>query len=313
MPISVAAPNKLVRPEITLYGESTPPEAVEVRRTYETVFRRLLAPIVGSETRRLITLPFAESRGRVACYETWPAAHLSPWQKPTQLFFCDIDGRRRDRSRALSVTADAQLTNRRPGLGFSLSDPTGTVPGGVEVPLGAERTMDLAIEAPVDPEIELFVLSPAQQGPGPSLEEYVRDYLADLEGDLAAEWEGEQIAELRSRFGRLYEPFLAGSGRIYAELEQTRITVGPGEPQRVKVSLLPESRGSMMLVFGARVRDSGAVTYSEMLPLVWDGSEPELTTGFGSEYRLVSEREPVKKKAKVPARKKVRKSGVVSW
>jgi len=290
-PISSVPPDKEVMPEIVLGDGASAPDSVEVRRTYETVFARFLRVVTRSSTRHMTDLMKVNESSRTARYEAWPAARLEPYQRPTQFVHCGPDGDRKPSS-PLIVTPSVDLQWRRPPFRMSFSDPTGSVPveAGIELPLPAEKTLTTVVEAPQDPDVELFVISPsASEGPV-SFEQYVGSSLSCLERDLLGNSEIDQDAEmLRSMFEAAYEPFLLGDGRISAEIENPHRTVLPGEPQEFEVTLHPEREGSMMLAIGARVigAEEEHVSVSEMLPLVWRAEDQDWAIERGA-------REPVK-------------------
>ena len=277
VPTSCVAPNTKVRAEVIPVGGARAPSFIEVRRTYETAIGRFMRALRGSSSKKVIELAkVAEVDDRVE-YEAWSAVQYEPFVRPTRLYFRGIDARRGDRTPPLSVTPTLVIGTNRPAARMKATDPTGTLPLGVEIPLWPERKMTVTVQAPVDPEIELFVITPTEGSESLSLGSYVDAYLGGIEREL--EDESESVLNpkgLRSAFEREYEAFIEGAGRIAAEIESPRRIVRPGEPQEFEVVLHPETSGEMMLAFGARDVESGEVlSVSELLPLRWEaGNEP---------------------------------------
>jgi hypothetical protein len=210
--------------------------------------------------------------GHRAEYEAWRAVQFEPFVKPTELYFRDQASRRGDRTPILSVTPSVEISTDRPPAQLNLTDPTGTVPLGVEVPVWAEKAMRVTVQAPVDPEVELFAVTPTEGADSLALDAYLDAFLGGLERDLAEiPTLAVDPAEIRAIFEREYEPFIAGAGRIGVEIEEPRRVVGPGEPQEFALTLHPEAAGEMMMLLGARDPESGEVlSVSELLPLRWE-------------------------------------------
>lgn len=277
IPTSCVAPNTHVRADILAVGGDSAPDFIEVRRTYETAIGRLMHAFLGSSSKKVIELAKTADDGNVAEYETWPAVQYEPFVKPTRLYYRDLAGKRGDRTPPLSVTPTVDIATNRPAAVLKAADPTGTVPLGVEIPLWPEKNMKVTVQAPVDPEIELFAITPTEGAEILSLGGYVDSYLSSVEDELGEDpGFSEDPAQLRSIFEREYEAFVLGAGRISAEIESPRRVVEPGKPQEFEVTLHPESAGEMMMVIGARDAESGEVlSVSELLPLHWKaGDEP---------------------------------------
>lgn len=277
VPTSCVAPDTEVRAEILLSGGAGAPDFIEVRRTYETAIGRFMHAFLGSSTKKVIDLAKVSDDGHLAEYEAWRAVQYEPLVKPTRLYYRDLGSKRGDGVPPLSVTPNLEITTHRPPAVVKATDPTGTVPLGVEIPLWAERNMRVFVQAPVDPEIELFVITPTEGAETLSLDNYVDSYLSSVENELSEDLGfAEDPAQLRLIFEREYEAFVLGAGQIGAEIESPRRVVAPGEPQEFEVVLHPETAGEMMMVFGARDAESGEVlSVSELLPLRWEaGDEP---------------------------------------
>lgn len=277
VPTSCVAPNTRVRAEILSVGGAAAPDSVEVRRTYETVIGRVMHFFLGSSSKKVIDLEKTEDDGGRAAYEAWPAAQYEPFVKPTMLYFRDLAGRRGDRTPPLSVTPSVEISTNRPPALMKVSDPTGSLPLGVEIPLWPGKDMQVTVQAPVDPEIELFAITPNEGAEALSLGSYLDSFLSSTEHDLDEDPDfAEDPKVLRSIFEREYEPFVLGAGRISAEIESPRRVVEPGAPQVFEVTLHPEAAGEMMMALGARDPESGEVlSVSELMPLNWEaGDEP---------------------------------------
>ncbi len=278
VPTSCVAPNTQVRAEILSVGGASAPDFIEVRRTYETAIGRVMHFFLGSSSKKVIELAKTEDDGTRAEYEAWLAVQYEPFLKPTRLYYRDLASKRGDRTPPLSVTPTVEITTDRPPAVLKAADPTGTVPLGVEIPLWPEKNMKVTVQAPVDPEIELFAITPTESAEILSLGGYVDSYLSSVEHELGGDPAfSEDPAQLRSIFEREYEPFVIGEGRIGAEIKSPRRVVEPGVPQEFEVTLHPETAGEMMMVLGARDAESGEVlSVSELLPLRWEaGDEPE--------------------------------------
>jgi hypothetical protein len=281
IPTSCVAPHTQVRAEILATEGSSAPDFIEVRRTYETVIGRVMHFFLGSSSKKVIELVKTEDDGARAEYETWRAVQYEPLEKPTRLYFRDHVGKHDDRTPPLSVTPTVEIITHRPPAAVKAADPTGTVPLGVEIPLWPEKTMKVIVQAPVDPEIELFAVTPSESAGTLSIDGYVDSFLSTIERELAEDpGFAESPAQIRSIFEREYEPFVMGEGRIEAEIESPRRVVEPGTPQEFEVTLQPETAGEMMMLLGARDAESGEVlSVSELLPLRWEaGNEPEAWT-----------------------------------
>lgn len=253
-------------------GGAVAPDLVEVFRTYETAIGRFMHALLGSSSKKVIDLAKTADDGEVAEYEVWRAVQYEPFVKSTQLYYRDPTSKRGDRTPLLSVNPSVDIATHRPGAVVKAADPTGTVPLGVEIPLWPERDMKVTVQAPVDPDIELFVITPTEGAENLSLDGYVDLYLGGAERELAEDpGFSEDPAQLRSIFEREYEAFVIGAGRIGAEIESPRRVVEPGVPQEFEVTLHPETAGEMMLAFGARDAGSGELlSVSELLPLRWE-------------------------------------------
>jgi hypothetical protein len=277
IPTSCVAPNTKVRAEMVLDEGLAAPDFIEVRRTYETAIGRFMHHLLGSSSKKVAELAKTVDDGSLAEYETWRAVQYEPFVKATRLCYQDVPGGRRDRSPSLSVTPSVEVATDRPAAMFKVADPTGTLPLALEVPLWPEKSMRVAVQAPVDPEIELFAITPTEGAEILSLEGYLDSYLGGAESELGEDpgFSGDPT-QLRALFEREYEPFLVGAGRIEIEIESPRRVVEPGEPQLFEVTLDPQAAGEMMVAFGARDAESGEVlSVSELLPLRWDpGDEP---------------------------------------
>jgi hypothetical protein len=296
LPVTCVEPYKRVRPQLRLDADAVAPPAVEVRRTFDNVFRRLLKRLLGETTLRVTTLYKDDEDGVSVVYEGWPAPLFEPRERPTLLYFRDGDAGSAP-SAPLAVAAPAWIRAELSSPSVELADPTGQIPVGFEVPLAPERTIEATIEAPVDPEVEVFTLSPAEaEGFGVDFESYIQSHLEAMESFLA-EAETDEVARLvRRSFEEVYEPFLAGAGRIHAEIAEPNLTVTPQAPGRVSIELHPESAGEMMLVIGARTFDGEAerVAFSEMIPLAWRGeTDPAAATaGHGERHWRAVEKMP---------------------
>ena len=229
----------------------------------------------------MIELAKTVEEGNRVEYETWPAVQYEPLLKPTRLYYRDLASKRGDRTPPLSVTPNVEIATHRPAAVLKAADPTGTVPLGVEIPLSPDRNMKVTVQAPVDPEIELFAITPTESAEILSLGDYVDSYLGSVENELGEDpGFAEDPAQLRSIFEREYEPFVLGAGRIGVEIESPRRVVEPGEPQEFEVTLHPETAGEMMMILGARDAESGEVlSVSELLPLRWE-AEDEPNSGW---------------------------------
>lgn len=314
VPTSCVAPNTEVRAEILSVGGATAPDFIEVRRTYETAIGRVMHFFLGSSSKKVIELTKTKDDGTRAEYETWPAVQYEPLVKPTMLYYRDLARRRGDRTPPLSVTPSVEITTDRPPAVFKATDPTGTLPLGVEIPLWPEKRMTVTVQAPVDPEIELFAVTPTEGAEVLSLGGYVDSYLSSVEHELVEDpGFSEDPAQLRSIFEREYEPFVVGEGRIGVEIESPRRVVEPGAPQEFDVTLHPETAGEMMMIFGARDAESGEVlSVSELLPLRWEaGDEPaEAWELVEDDFKVMQEEERVSASASaVPAPAKELEAG----
>jgi hypothetical protein len=296
IPTSCVAPNTEVRAEVRAGRGDSAPAFVEVLRTYETAIGRFMHAFLGSSSKKVIDLAKTADDGELAEYEVWRAVQYEPFVKSTRLYYRDPTSKAGDRTPLLSVTPSLDIATHRPGAVVKAADPTGTVPLGVEIPLGPERDMKVIVQAPVDPDIELFAVTPTEGGENLSLEGYVDLYLGGAERELA-EHPGlsEDPAQLRSIFEREYEAFVMGAGRIEAEIESPRRVVEPGTPQEFEVTLHPETAGEMMMAFGARDVESGEVlSVSELLPLRWEpGNEPITATDLtvDEDFIVIRDRE----------------------
>lgn len=281
VPTSCVAPDTQVRAEILSVGGAKAPDFIEVRRTYETAIGRVMHFFLGSSSKRVIELAKIADDGNRAEYEAWPAVQYEPFVKPTMLYFRDLASKRGDRTPPLSVTPSVEIATHRPAAVLKAADPAGTVPLGVEIPLWPDRTMKVTVQAPVDPEIEVFAVTPTENAEILSLEGYVDSYMSSVENELGEDpGFSEDPAQLRLIFEREYEPFVLGAGRIGVEIESPRRVVEPGEPQEFEVMLHPETAGEMMMILGARDAESGEVlSVSELLPLRWE-AEDEPDSGW---------------------------------
>jgi hypothetical protein len=254
--------------------------------------------LLGSSSKKVIDLAkTTEDEGR-AEYEVWRAVQFEPLVKSTQLYYRDPNSKRAGRTPLLSVTPSVDIATHRPGAVVKAADPTGTVPLGVEIPLGVERDMKVTVQAPVDPEIELFPITPTEGAESLSLEGYVDQYVKGAERELAEDpGFSEDPGQLGSIFEREYEAFVMGAGRIGAEIESPRRVVEPGAPQEFEVTLHPESAGEMMLAFGARDAESNEIlSVSELLPLHWEPGDEPVTADDSTvdeDFIVVRDREQV--------------------
>ena len=306
IPVNEVPPGKLVYPEITIYGRTEAPRAVEVHRTYERLFKDLLRRIGSRATSRVVDLMQIGFDGRQAQFEQWSAAHFEPFERPTLFYFRDAEGRRRGRSSVLYVTADVHITTTDPGLRVPLPDPTG-VGSGLQLEVGAERTVTVGVRAPVDPVVELGVLTPSIDFRGFSLSSYVKSLLELIEAELAEEpGSGLRQGGLTSSFEETYGSLFTDDAAIDFSLDRTELTVGPDNPARVKVSFRGQRRGRTMLAFVARIQDGEGERYSisELLPVEVSDDRPfEMIRTRSASTR----KKAVRKKAQSPPR------GVVRW
>jgi hypothetical protein len=246
------APETLVAPEIRHNGSGPPPE-VQVLRTYEPLFRRLIYSVTRRTTRRGPPLYLDMDDGQTARYEAWPASLEEPRDHPTYWIFREPGGSPFAGSNALSVILGARITRTdHANAGGQLGDPTGTLP--LKIGGGGERTrrLDFQADAPVDPEIEFFPMSPHTESEL-SLREYVKRYIQEVRGDLLQDPETREAADaLPDLFFEHYGAYFEGEGIIHAELEVTSASVTPDESARVSVDLHAEREGRMLFALGAR-------------------------------------------------------------
>jgi hypothetical protein len=297
IPTTCVAPNTEVRAEVRAVGGDSAPDFVEVLRTYETAIGRFIHALLGSSSKKVIDLAKTADDGELAEYEVWRAVQYEPFVKSTQLYYRDPTSKRRDRTPLLSVTPSVDIATHRPGAVVKAADPTATVPLGVEIPLWPERDMKVTVQAPVDPDIELFPITPTEGVENLSLDGYVDIYLEGAERELAEDpGFSEDPAQLRPIFEREYEAFVMGAGRIGAEIESPRRVVEPGVPQEFEVTLHPEAAGEMMLAFGARDAGSGELlSVSELLPLRWEPGEEPITAAdltVDEDFMVIRDVEP---------------------
>lgn len=292
--VPCVVPHKLVTPVLMLDPGGSPPPAVEVRRTFETFARRLLARANLSVSTRPDERRLVECDGKVARYEPWPAAHLQPWRRPTKFEFRDPSGAWNGVSRPLEVF------ERRPVVRVPQREYDGTVGGGyagaqgrigMRVKTGEEITM--LLDVAVDPEIEPFAFSPAEGLGDIAFESYVETCLAEIEEGLAAE---DLSSEgIRDVFADDYGDFIGkGSGLIFVSFEPKSVSVKPRETSRVTATLHGEREGSMLLVLGARHLGTGEVFFSELLPLIW---RPEEDAARASHEGAARKQEILRRKA----------------
>jgi hypothetical protein len=286
---------KLVTPVATMSIGTREPEAVRVYRTFETVFRRALAKVTGSVTAKLDVLQKVERNGQVARYESWAAARYPPWRRPTLFRFGDANGEWDGWSAPLQVFDRGAIVRAdRRELAGSLKTMVHGVPVQAKLGIQTGESIDLVVEAVVDPKLELFALSPVEAPEWVGFEGYVGAALSDLEELL--EMSGYDGEEFRATFVEEYQEALEGTARIYVEMEQRELVVGPESPQRVSMTLHPESPGEMMLVVGARDLATGEVTYSELLPLHWrPDEEPAHREGAIEQGSLAARRQQILK------------------
>jgi hypothetical protein len=269
-PVGTVGGGTEVWPEIEFDAGYTPPPVVEIRREYANVIQHFLGHFRHGVGRHVDTLRLVSNRSGVARYETRPVMQLPPYEWRTCLVYLDYF----QRSLPLNVTGDVVVKTESKGLEVTVVDPTGTVPGKWGLRMGRKSELTTKVEAPVDPAIELFALSPVQRPEGDELglNLYLQRYLTQVERDLfPLEELSFYRAPVREAFFALYDEFLGGSGQIYVEFEETRLEVGPEGAQSVELRLHPEVSGPMMLVIGARNLENGRVSLSEPLPLIWDG------------------------------------------
>jgi hypothetical protein len=293
--VTSVVPQKLVTPVLGMQRGSREPEAVQVHRIFETVFRRALAKVTGSATAKLDVLEKVERNGQAVRYESWAAARYPPWRRPTLFRFGDAASGWEGWSAPLQVFDRGVVI--RPNRRDVEGDVEASVPG---IPLGGKlsikrgETIEMVVEAVVDPRVELFALSPVEAPEWVGFEAYADAVLGDIEEVLeAAGFEGEGF---RASFLEEYEESLGGTGQIYVEMEQREVVVGPGSAQHVGLTLHPESPGEMMLVIGARDLATAEVTYSEMLSLEWrPGGDADRDEGLAEQRSLAARRQQILK------------------
>lgn len=209
------------------------------------------------------------SIGDIAGYEPWPADCYPPWRRPTQFEFRDPKGAWDGLSDPLKVFQNGVAirvprAEYNPHVGGDYAGAHGEV--GMHIRSGEE--MEILLDVTVDPEVELFAFSPAQEFGGIPFENYVETSLAEFEEALAEEQlSGEGIREV---FIEDYGDFIGeASGLIFVSFEPERTSVEPGETSRVTATLHGEREGGMLLVLGARHLGTGEVFFSDLLPLIW--------------------------------------------
>jgi hypothetical protein len=293
--VTSVVPQKLVTPVLKMQRGSREPEAVQVHRTFETVFRRALAKVTGSVTAKLDVLEKVERNGQAVRYESWAAARYPPWRRPTLFRFGDAASDRPGLSAPLQVFDRGALVraNRQEFEGGAKASVPGT-PFEAKLGIRSGETIEIVVEAVVDPRLELFALSPVEAPEWVGFESYADAMLGDVEEVL--EVAGYESEAFRAAFLEEYGESLNGTARIYIEMEEREVVAGPESPQRVAMTLHPESPGEMMLVIGARDLATGEVTYSEMLPLSWHpDEESERWEGVPEQRSLAARRQQILK------------------
>lgn len=267
--VNCVVPKKPVTPVLMLDPGGSPPTAIEVRRTFETFPRRLLARAMRATSCRPRERRLVESAGDIALYEPWPADCYPPWRRPTQFEFRDPNGAWDGLSDPLKVFQNGvAIRVPQAEYDFRVGGGYAGAHGEVGMHIQSGEEMEIFLDVTVDPEIELFAFSPVQEFGGIPFENYVETSLAEIEEGLAEE---DLSSEgIRKVFIEDYGDFIGeASGLIFVSFEPQRISVEPGETSRVTATLHGEREGGMLLVLGARHLGTGEVFFSELLPLVW--------------------------------------------
>jgi hypothetical protein len=169
------------------------------------------------------------------------------------------------------VVLGAGITYSRGGsIGAQARDPSQTLAIRAAAQFKRERRIEFEVDAPRDPEIELFTLSPHTDSPYFSLREYLDRYLEALRADLADDPQTAAAADQVSQaFYHHYGPYVEGAGEIHAQLNARNVQVMPGEPVSVSVTLHAEREGPMFFALGGRwvSENSEGIVVSEVLPL----------------------------------------------
>jgi hypothetical protein len=267
--VNCVVPKKMVTPVLSLDAGSSAPAAVEVRRTFETFPRRLLAKAMRATTTRPRERQLVKREGQVALYKPWPAARYQPWRRPTLFEFRDPSGSWGGLSEPLQVFQDGvnvtvPQSRFEPYVGANY----GPVEGRVGLRVNQGEVIEMLLDVAVDPEVEPFAFSPVEDLGDIAFESYVETSLAEIEEALAAD--DLSSDGFRAAFEEDYGDFVGDtSGQIFASFDSDRVSVEPGRTSRVKVTLHGEREGGMLMVLGARHLGTGEVTFSELLPLIW--------------------------------------------
>jgi hypothetical protein len=271
--VNCVVQNKMVTPMLTLDAGTSAPATVEVRRTFETLPRRLLAKAMRATSTRPRERQLVKSKGQVALYKPWPATRYQPWRRPTLFEFRDPSGSWDGLSEPLQVFQDGVAvtvpqSQFEPYAGVKY----GPVDGRAGLRIKQGEVIEMHLDVAVDPEIEPFAFSPAEPLGNIAFEAYVETSLAEIEEALAAD--DLSSDGLRRVFEEDYGDFVGDtSGQIFASFDSNRVSVEPGRPSRVKVTFHGEREGGMLMVLGARHLGTGEVTFSELLPLEWRPEE----------------------------------------
>lgn len=265
--VNCVVSQKMVTPVLTLDEGSSEPIAVEVRRTFETLPRRLLAKAMLATSTRPRERQLVGRNGQMALYKPWSAARYRPWRRPTLFEFRDPTGGWGGLSEPLQVFQDGVIvtvpqSQFEPYIEAEYGPVVGR--GGLRIKRG--EVIEMLLDVAVDPEVEPFAFSPVQALGSIEFDSYVETSLAEIEEALAA----DDLASdgIRAAFEEEYSDFVGdASGQIFASFDQDQVSVEPGRTSRVRVTFHAEREGEMMMVLGARHLGTGEVSFSELLPL----------------------------------------------
>jgi hypothetical protein len=283
--VNCVVPHKLVTPVLMLDPDGSPPAAIEVRRTFETFPRRLLAKAMRATSCRPRERRLVEYDDDVARYETWPADCYPPWRRPTQFEFHDPSGAWGGLSDPLRVFQNG-VAIRVPQAEYNLRAKGGYAGAHGEVGIGVKNGEELTmlLDVTVDPEIEPFAFSPAQGLGDIEFESYVDTSLVEIEEAVAAE--GLSSEGIQDVFAEDYGDFIGeNSGLIFVSFQPSSANVKPGVTSRVTATLHGEREGGMLLVLGARHLGTGEVFFSDLLPLIWQPEKDAAHAGHEEAMR----------------------------